>query len=137
MLNRIVLIGRISTDLELKETSNGNSTVKFNLAVNRMKEGTDFIPVQVYGKMAENIVKYQNKGSQIAVEGSIRIDNYKDSEGNNRYITYVLAQNVHFLDKKNANNAEESVEETNEDVEEDPFAEFANEIEESELPFDE
>ena len=55
MLNRIVLIGRISTDLELKETSNGNSTVKFNLAVNRMKEGTDFIPVQVYGKMAENM----------------------------------------------------------------------------------
>ena len=138
MLNKIILIGRISTDLELKETSNGNPVVKFNLAVNRMKDGTDFIPVQVYGKMAENLVKYQNKGSQIAIEGSMRVDNYEGNDGNKKYITYVLAQNVHFLDKKNTSetNNEPVVETVEED--DDPFANFGLQTEEEfELPFEE
>lgn len=121
MLNKTILIGRISTDLELRETNSGNSTVKFNLAVNRIKEGTDFIPVQVWGKQAENIVQYQSKGSLIAVEGSIRIDEYTDSDGNNRRFTYVLAQNVKFLDKKTSGQASHD--------EEDVYSEFGDSVE--------
>lgn len=121
-MNRFFGIGRISTNLELRQTTSGKSVVKFNLAINRYGEGVDFIPVQVWGIQAENLVQYQQKGNQLAVEGSIRIDSYEDSEGNTRYSTYVLAQNVQFLDKKNSN--EENVETTS-----DPFKEIGEQIE--------
>ena len=99
-MNKVILIGHISTDLELKQTNNGKSVVNFNLAINRFGEGTDFIPVQLWGIQADNLVQYQSKGSQIAIEGTIRIDTYNDSDGKVKYKTYVLAQNIKFLDKK-------------------------------------
>ncbi len=124
-MNRFFGIGRISTNLELRQTNSGKSVVKFNLAINRYGDGVDFIPVQVWGTQAENLVQYQQKGNQLAIEGSIRIDSYTDSEGNNRYSTYVLAQNVQFLDKKpiNNNTAEEQPSQTS-----DPFEEFGEQV---------
>ena len=124
-MNKFFGIGRISTDLELRQTNSGKSVVKFNLAINRYGEGVDFIPVQVWGVQAENLVQYQQKGNQLAVEGSIRIDNYTDSEGNNRYSTYVLAQNVQFLDKKSINN---NTEEEQPSQTSDPFEEFGEQV---------
>lgn len=120
-MNKFYGIGRISTDLELRQTNSGKSVVKFNLAIKRYGEGVDFIPVQVWGVQAENLVQYQQKGNQLAIEGSIRIDSYTDNEGNNRYSTYVLAQNVQFLDKKNSN--EENASKSN-----DPFEEFGEQV---------
>ena len=117
-MNKFFGIGRISTDLELRQTTSGKSVVKFNLAINRYGDGVDFIPIQVWGIQAENLVQYQQKGNQLAVEGSIRIDCYEDSEGNTRYSTYVLAQNVQFLDKKNSN-----------ETTSDPFKEIGEQIE--------
>lgn len=102
MINKIILIGRISTDLELKMTSSNKSVINFNLAVNRINDETDFIPVQLWGIQATNLVQYQHKGSLIAIEGRIRVDNYQDNEGNNRNKTYILANNVQFLEKKNS-----------------------------------
>ena len=104
-MNNINLIGRISNDLELRTTGTGKSVLNFNLAVNRPvnyedAQQTDFIPIQVWGKLAENLNKYQKKGSQIAVEGSLRIDNYSDTEGNKKYKTYVTAYNIEFLGTK-------------------------------------
>ena len=66
-MNNVVLIGNISTDLELKQTMNGKSVCQFNLAINGYGEKTDFIPVQVWNKQAENLVKFQQKGSKIGV----------------------------------------------------------------------
>lgn len=125
-MNKIILIGRISTDLELKQLESGSTVCKFNLAVNRYKEGVDFIPIQVWNKQADNLVQYQTKGSQIAVEGSIRIDNYQNAEGENRRSIYVLANNVQFLGNKQS---QEQIENDQTDEESNPFEEFGEEIE--------
>lgn len=127
MFNKVVLCGRISNDLELRQTNNGKSYCRFNLAVNRMNEGTDFITITVWNKQAENIVQYQSKGSLILVEGSISTGNYTDAEGNNRKTFEVMAQNVQFLGNKRNNDVSE--EQSNEDNNEtDPYEEMSIDI---------
>lgn len=123
MFNRSVLVGRISTDLELRQTNNGKSYCRFNLAVNRINEGTDFIPVTVWNKQAENLVQYQNKGSLILVDGSISMKNYTDQNGNNRTSFEVIAQNVHFLGNKKETNS------PTDNGENDPFTEYGETVE--------
>ena len=104
-MNSINLIGRIANDLELRTTGTGKSVINFNLAVNRPVnyedvQQVDFIPIQAWNKTAENLNKYQKKGSQISVEGSLRIEKYSDAEGNNKTKTYVLAHGIEFLGSK-------------------------------------
>ncbi len=124
MFNKVTLVGRISTDLELRYTGSNKAYCRFNLAVNRMNEGTDFIPVTVWGKPAENLVSYQNKGSLILVDGSISMSNYTDKDGNNRTSFEVMTNNVQFLGSKKTNNDEI----TTEQVEEDPFEDFGESV---------
>lgn len=124
MFNRVTLVGRISTDLELRYTGSNKAYCRFNLAVNRMNEGTDFIPVTVWGKPAENLVQYQNKGSLILVDGSISMNNYTDKNGNNRTSFEVMTSNVQFLSNKKTNNNTNA-----EQTETDPFENFENTIE--------
>lgn len=102
-MNRVCLIGRISNDLELKYVRGREgdfATLRFNLAVNKDKDKTNFIPVRVLGKLAENLTNYQKKGSLIGVEGSIEIDNYEDKDGNKRSNQYVLANGIEYLEKR-------------------------------------
>lgn len=124
MFNKVTLIGRISTDLELRYTGSNKAYCRFNLAVNRMNEGTDFIPVTVWGKPAENLVQYQSKGSLILVDGSISMSNYTDKDGNNRTSFEIMTSNVQFLGGKKTNNDEI----TTEQVEEDPFEDFGESV---------
>lgn len=124
MFNKAVIVGRISTDLELRYTGSNKAYCRFNLAVNRMNEGTDFIPVTVWGKPAENLVSYQNKGSLILVDGSISMNNYTDKDGNNRTSFEVMTSNVQFLNSKRTND-----ETTTESVKSDPYEDFGNEVE--------
>lgn len=99
-MNQSALVGRISNDLELKYTTNNKAVCQFNLAVNKFGgEGADFIPVQVWGKQAENLCKYQQKGSRIGVVGRISIENY-EKDGQKRSFTKVIAHEVEFLDPK-------------------------------------
>ena len=98
-MNNVVLIGNISTDLELKQTMNGKSVCQFNLAINGYGEKTDFVPVQVWNKQAENLVKFQQKGSKIGVVGRISVDNY-EQEGQKKTFTKVIAHEVEFLGTK-------------------------------------
>ena len=98
-MNNVVLIGNISTDLELKQTMNGKSLCQFNLAINGYGEKTDFVPVQVWNKQAENLVKFQQKGSKIGVVGRISVDNY-EQEGQKKTFTKVIAHEVEFLGSK-------------------------------------
>lgn len=123
MFNKVTLVGRISTDLELRYTGSNKAYCRFNLAVNRMNEGTDFIPITVWGKPAENLVQYQNKGSLILVDGSISMSNYTDKDGNNRTSFEVMTSNVQFLSSKKTND-----EGSNEQKETDPYEEFGNQI---------
>ena len=124
MFNKVTLVGRISTDLELRYTGSNKAYCRFNLAVNRMNEGTNFIPVTVWGKPAENLVQYQNKGSLILVDGSISMSNYTDKDGNNRTSFEVMTSNVQFLGSKKTSNDEI----TTEQVEEDPFEDFGESV---------
>ena len=109
MLNRVSLIGRLTSNPELKYTGSNKPYTRICVAVNRFSEGTDFINVTVWNKQAENVCEYLGKGSLVMVEGSLSVNNYEDSEGNRRTSTEVMAQNVQFLDKKN--NSSESEEE--------------------------
>ena len=124
MFNKVTLVGRISTDLELRYTGSNKAYCRFNLAVNRMNEGTDFIPVTVWGKPAENLVQYQNKGSLILVDGSISMNNYTDKDGNNRTSFEVMTSNVQFLSSKRTND-----ETTVESPASDSYEDFGNEVE--------
>lgn len=129
-MNNIQLIGRITKDLELKQGSN-TSMCSFTIAVNRRfaKEGqqkADFINVICFGKVAENLVKYQGKGSQIGVVGSLNIDQYQDQEGNNKTFTKVVANEIEFLggssNTENKQGNEYKIEEFNDfDEDEIPF----------------
>ena len=98
-MNNVVLIGNISTDLELKQTMNGKLVCQFNLAVNGYGEKTDFIPVQVWNKQAENLVKFQQKGSKIGVVGRLSVDNY-EQDGQKKTFTKVVAHEIEFLGAK-------------------------------------
>ena len=100
-MNNVFLIGRITKDLELRTTASQKSVCEFTLAVDRVGDGTDFINCTIWDKQAENLCKYQGKGSLIAVSGAIKVDSY-EVEGQKRYRTYVLANRVQFLSTKSS-----------------------------------
>lgn len=104
-MNKCILTGRIVRDPELKETKTGKNICKFTIATNEptRRDGetvTDFVECVVWDKQAENLCKYQTKGNLIAVVGELRVDNY-EVEGKKVKRTYVLANNIEFLEKKN------------------------------------
>jgi single-strand DNA-binding protein len=105
-------MGHIVKDPETRSIGDGKIVVSFTLAVPRRfsKEKTDFIPVTSFGKTAEFVEKYFHKGQQVAVCGSLQINPFKDKEGNNRYSTAVVSDEVYFADsKKEADNTSEQV----------------------------
>lgn len=138
-MNSIQLIGRLTKDPEIRYTQTQKAVCEFNLAVNRIgQEQADFITCVVWEKQAENLNKYQDKGSLIAVSGALRVDKYQTQEGENRYKTYVLANNIEYLESK-SNNKEEQKPANNQQNETDPFTTFGQEngtgITEDDLPF--
>ncbi|MGN0500633.1 MAG: single-stranded DNA-binding protein [Ruminococcus sp.] len=109
MLNKLIMIGRITANPELKTTPSGVSTCSFSLAVERNyiqdgSRGVDFIPVVSWRKNSEFLVNNFKKGSLVCVEGSIQTRSYKDKEGKTRYVTEVLAERFYFTGDKSAKN---------------------------------
>ena len=106
-MNKVVLIGRLTKDPELRfSPGTGIAISRFTIAVNRRKkeDGTqeaDFIPCVAWRKQAENLANYQKKGNQIAVTGRIQTRSYDGKDGIKRYVTEVIAEEVQFLDKVN------------------------------------
>ena len=110
-MNKVILIGRITKDPELRQTPSGVPVVQFTLAVNRNyqnKSGerqADFITCVVWRNQAENLAKYIRKGGLLAVEGNIQTNSYDDPSGVRRYTTNVVCDQITFLEaKKNGNN---------------------------------
>ena len=156
-MNRVVLIGRLARDPELRYTSSNIATCTFSLAVNRNftnqagEREADFINIVVWRKQAENCKNYLTKGSQVAVEGRIQTRNYENQNGQRVYVTEVVADNVQFLDTKaareqRANNSDinpynlseaEAPQTPATDIPDDPFKDFGEEIkiEDNDLPF--
>lgn len=101
MLNRVILIGRLTQDPELKYTPNGTAVAHFTLAVNRKynKDEADFIDIVVWRGLAENCANYLGKGRLAAVEGRLQIRSYETQEGQKRRVAEVVADDVRFLDR--------------------------------------
>lgn len=158
-MNKVILIGRLTRDPELRATPTGRNVCQFSIAVNRTytnasgEREADFINCVVWDKQAENLVKYQKKGNQIAVDGRIQTRNYDDNNGRKVYVTEVLVNSVSFLDAKGTSNSvsnfgslpeppvEEMVPQSEAiqtvSVEKDPFEAFGDSIEisDNDLPF--
>jgi len=109
MINKVILMGRLTADPDIRQTQNGTAVAKFTVAVNRQyadkqtgERQADFINVNAWRSTAEFIAKYFHKGSMIIVEGSLRNNNYTDQNGVKRYEMFVLADNVTFGESKSA-----------------------------------
>ena len=107
MINRVILVGRLTRDPELRKTQNGTSVVSFSLAVNRRVQtpgqpDADFINCVAWNRLADLMCQYLHRGSLIGVEGRIQTRNYDNNQGQRVYVTEVVADNVQFLEPKNA-----------------------------------
>lgn len=150
-MNKVLLIGRLSRDPELRHTSNNTPFCQINVAISRpvgqgKEPETDFINVVVWNKQAENLVKYVKKGNQIAIEGRIQTRSYDNEEGKKVYVTEVLANHVEFIgnnsNKTNDNQTQTRDNKTSYTAEEidnidDPYDNFGKRVEVTDdmLPF--
>ena len=116
--NKVILGGRLTSDIELKQTQNGTSVCSFSLAVNRkyQAEGqpqTDFISCTAWAKTAEFINRYFGKGSALCIVGNIQTRNWTDGNGQKRYATDVIVDEACFVDSKNGAQGAETAEGNN------------------------
>ena len=140
-MNKVELVGRLTAKPELRYTSSNMAYARFSIAINRTyanaqgERGTDFINVVVWGKQAENVANYLDKGRLVAVEGSIQTGSYTDKDGNKRTSFDVRANNVEFLSTRSQGG--ESNESSNNmyeapsndiDLENDPYSEFGDSV---------
>ena len=147
-MNKVILIGRLARDPEMRTTISGSNVTRFTLAVTRTyqdqngERGADFINCVAWRKQAENIAKYCTKGTQVAVEGRIQTGSYDAQDGSKRYTTDIICDNVTFLGSRNSdansagnNDVEHSM--PTSDISEDPFKDFGEEIalSDDDLPF--
>lgn len=157
-MNKVFLIGRLTRDPELRYTGNNTAVASFSIAVNRNftnqqgEREADFINIVVWRKQAENVKNYLSQGSQVAIDGRLQTRSYEDNNGQKRYVTEVVADNVEFLGSKNSSNNNSNGSHNDEptpydfgdakepkgtDVDSNPFADFGSSIEisDDELPF--
>lgn len=123
MLNRVILIGRLTADPELHYLANGTDTTSFKLAVDRpftnsqtKEREADFLPIVTWRQLAETCANYLRKGRLCAVEGRIQVRNYDNNEGRKVYVTEVIADNVRFLESSGGSK-QQPQQESNEDDE--------------------
>lgn len=107
MINRVILVGRLTKAPELRRTQSGSSVVSFTLAVGRRytqpgQPDADFINCVAWNKTAELMAQYLHKGSMIGVEGRIQTRSYDNQQGQRVYVTEVITDSVQFLESKNA-----------------------------------
>lgn len=136
MLNRVILIGRLTKDPELRYLTNGTAVTTFTLAVDRVvgtgkEKEADFIPVVAWRQLGETCANYLRKGRLAAVEGRMQVRNYDNNEGRRVYVTEVVADNVRFLESSGSG-SEKKEQPTN-----DPFQDDGKplDISDDDLPF--
>lgn len=117
MINKCILVGRLTRNPELRRTNTGNAVTSFNLAMNRNYNSADgqqadYINCLCWNKLAENVEKYCSKGSLVGIEGRLRSRSYENSHGQKVYVVEVVCESVQFLETKssreNRNNNVES-----------------------------
>ena len=143
MLNRALLVGRLTRDPELRRTGSGKAVTSFNLAVERNfksdDQDADFINCVCWGKIAENTERYCSKGSMVSVDGRIQTRNYDNNQGQKVYVTEVIADSVQFIQtNRNNNPATAAQAQTNSYVPNEPIQQFEDEglvMEEDDIQF--
>lgn len=110
MLNRVVLVGRLTKDPDLRYTPNGVAVANFTLAVNRPfnsqgGQDADFLNCVAWRKTAENLANFMRKGSQVGVDGRLQSRSFDNSEGKRVFVTEVVADSVQFLESKGGGNS--------------------------------
>ena len=123
-MNRVILTGRLTATPELRYTQSNTAYCRFTLAVRGYQDNTQFINCEVWKSQAENLCKYQTKGNMIGIEGRIETHSY-ELDGEKRYSTNVVCNNVEFLTAKKKSEKEQ-VETI---VENDPFEDFEETVE--------
>jgi len=114
LINRVVLVGRLTKDPELRYTPNGVATCRFTVAVNRTFKGqngepeADFISCVAWRKQAENLANFMKKASLIGLEGRIQTGSYEGQDGKRVYTTDVVADSIQFLEPKNGTGGSQS-----------------------------
>lgn len=113
-MNRIVLLGRLVRDPEVRYTQTGKVVTQFTIAVDRPfnnQEGqreADFIPIVIWGKQAEVCGNSLTKGQRVLVEGRLQIRNYDAKDGSKRYVTEVIADHFEFIERKDSSNGSQN-----------------------------
>ena len=104
-MNKVILIGNITKDIELRQSNSGKFVVEFSIAINNGKDQqgnelpADFVNCTAWNKTAEVLSKYATKGTKVGIEGAMKTQTWTDQQGNNRYKTYVLADRVELLSR--------------------------------------
>lgn len=112
-INVCIICGRLTKDVELSKTQNGNSVAKFTVAVNGYNNTTDFINCVAWNKLAELMSQYTHKGDMVAIEGKLNTRSYDNKYGSKTYITEVVADSVQFLSYKKSTEQQNQVPNTN------------------------
>src|SRR5690606_6455589 len=145
-MNRVVLVGRLTKDPELRYTPNGVAVANFTVAVNRPfknqqgEQEADFINCVVWRKQAENLANYMKKGNQIGVDGRVQTRTYEGQDGKTVFVTEILAESIQFLESKNNGNTQQNKKfstQSNVQQRQDQFSSAGNpiDIDDSTLPF--
>ncbi|MDK3595822.1 single-stranded DNA-binding protein [Staphylococcus pseudintermedius] len=145
MLNRVVLVGRLTKDPEFRTTQSGVEVATFTLAVNRNyknkngEQQADFINCIVFRKQAENVNNYLNKGNLAGVDGRLQSRSYENQEGRRIFVTEVICDSVQFLESKNSNqsNNQPQQQRGQAPAQDNPFTNANNpiDIDDEDLPF--
>lgn len=119
MLNRVVLVGRLTKDPELRYTPTGVAVANFTIAVERNfknaqgEREADFIPIVVYRQAAEYVANYISKGKLVSVDGRLQIRTYTDNDGKKHWVTEVISENVYGLSPREREGSENASPATN------------------------
>jgi len=141
MINRVILVGRITKDPEMKQTQSNIAVVSFTLAVNRQftdqsgERQADFIQCVVWRKQAENLARFVKKGALLGIEGRIQTRTYEADNGT-RYVTEVVCDSVQFLESKGDSTGETTYQKDTDTADNDEFYETSKQLAaEEDLPF--
>lgn len=144
-INKVILVGNLGADPEVKKTTNGHSITLFNVATSsawtsrdgQKQESTEWHRIVVWGKLAETCAEYLGKGRKVYVEGRLQTRSWEDKNGDKKYTTEIVAVQVLFLSSANANASNNQEKKTTEYRSEPSFgAEASNPSQsEEELPF--
>ena len=127
MKNTVILVGRLTRDIELRYTNSSKEVVDFSLAVDQDKDHVDFLNIQAWGNLAKSLAEYTQKGDMIGVRGTLKHDVYTNKNGEKRSRDYVLARDITFLATKKKETK------ANQDNSNDPYEEMGKEVEQDQI----